>query len=186
MSRLSREDWAVAALQAIASGGVTAVAIEPLALTLGTTKGSFYWHFRARDDLVVAALDLWEQRSTADIIADLESRELSPELRLRTLFTRVFDPDAHTSADVALLAQVDDPLVAAAMRRVTEIRIDYIASLLRQCGLATRAARRRAVFAYSAFLGHLQLRHSTPALLKAAIGSFPRYTDEVIDALLRG
>ncbi|MGH3388225.1 MAG: TetR family transcriptional regulator, partial [Actinomadura sp.] len=42
-TRLSRADWANAALEAIAEGGLAAVAIEPLATRLGTTKGSFYW-----------------------------------------------------------------------------------------------------------------------------------------------
>ena len=47
--RLAREDWVDAALAAIAEGGVAAVAVEPIAARLGTTKGSFYWHFHDRD-----------------------------------------------------------------------------------------------------------------------------------------
>ena len=45
---LTAEDWARAALEAIAEDGVTAVAVEPLARSLGVTKGSFYWHFANR------------------------------------------------------------------------------------------------------------------------------------------
>jgi hypothetical protein len=40
-SRLSRERWIEAALDALADGGVAAVAVEPLAARLGVTKGSF-------------------------------------------------------------------------------------------------------------------------------------------------
>ena len=56
---LTREDWTRAALLAIAEGGTGAVAVEPLAARLGATKGSFYWHFRSRSDLLAAALATW-------------------------------------------------------------------------------------------------------------------------------
>lgn len=57
---LSKEDWVRAALFAIADGGAAAVAVEPLAARLGATKGSFYWHFRSREQLIAEALEFWE------------------------------------------------------------------------------------------------------------------------------
>ena len=46
--RLGREAWEDAALAALGRGGLASVAVEPLAVALGTTKGSFYWHFADR------------------------------------------------------------------------------------------------------------------------------------------
>src|SRR5690348_1930338 len=80
--RLSPDDWARAALAAIAQGGVGAVAVETIATQLGATKGSFYWHFKNRDALIEAALALWEQRTTDAVIEELE-REPDPAERLR-------------------------------------------------------------------------------------------------------
>ena len=60
-TRLSAQDWARAALKAIAEGGLAAVGVEPLARTLGVTKGSFYAHYRNRDELITAALEEWER-----------------------------------------------------------------------------------------------------------------------------
>jgi AcrR family transcriptional regulator len=60
-SRLSAEDWAVAALDVIAETGLASVAVEPLAKRLGVTKGSFYWHFPSREALLIAALERWEK-----------------------------------------------------------------------------------------------------------------------------
>ncbi len=184
MSRLSRDDWALAALEAISASGVGAVAVESLARQLGATKGSFYWHFAAREELIAAALELWERTSTADVIRYIESMDLPPQDRLRRLFRRVFDPAAHSGADVALLSHADDPAVREVMQRVMARRIEYVTALLRQCGLPPRLAKRRAVFAYSAFLGHVQLVHSCPDLLKTSVGPLNRYADEVIDALV--
>ena len=39
---LTRDDWSKAGLAAMAAGGVRSIAVEPLAKTLGATKGSFY------------------------------------------------------------------------------------------------------------------------------------------------
>ncbi len=185
VSRLSREDWAKAALEAISSGGVSAVAVEPIAARLGTTKGSFYWHFKARGDLVEAALVLWERRSTLDVIAAVEQAGGSPKARLRRLFGRVFEPEALTHADVSLHADAAEPAVRDVLRRVTRHRIDYVTALLRECGHGPRASRRRALFAYSAFLGNIQLMRSAPDLLESSVGSLSRYADEVVEALVR-
>ncbi|MFD0204826.1 MULTISPECIES: TetR family transcriptional regulator [Saccharothrix] len=42
--RVTREDWMMAALRALARGGVAAVAVDALAGELDITRGSFYWH----------------------------------------------------------------------------------------------------------------------------------------------
>jgi len=59
---LTADDWAAAALEAMASSGIEAVAVEPLARSLGVTKGSFYWHFPNREALMRRALELWSVR----------------------------------------------------------------------------------------------------------------------------
>jgi AcrR family transcriptional regulator len=185
MSRLSRDDWSQAALVVISERGVAGLAIEPLAAQLGTTKGSFYWHFSARDELVAAALELWEARSTTAVIERVEAAaDTDPAASLRALFELAFDPTAMTGADVALLSHLNDERVRDAVERVTARRIDYICSLLRQTGVSPTAARRRALFAYSAFLGHVHLKRHTPDLVSAQMGSNQRYIDELLRILL--
>ncbi len=58
MSR-SRDDWIEAAWAALGEGGVEAVRVERLARKLDVTKGSFYWHFKDRQDLIDALMDRW-------------------------------------------------------------------------------------------------------------------------------
>ncbi len=53
---LTAADWTEAALVALARGGLAAVGVEPLAKELGATKGSFYWHFADRNELIVSTL----------------------------------------------------------------------------------------------------------------------------------
>jgi AcrR family transcriptional regulator len=55
-----REDWLSAARLALLRGGVEAVRVEKLARDLGVTKGSFYWHFKERAQLLELLLQEWE------------------------------------------------------------------------------------------------------------------------------
>ena len=62
--RLTREDWANAALKAISKQGLSGVAVEPIAKELGVTKGSFYWHFENREGLIDAVVEFWKRKNT--------------------------------------------------------------------------------------------------------------------------
>ena len=47
-----RDDWIRAAVARLSDLGIEAVRVEVLARDLGVSKGSFYWHFRNRIDLL--------------------------------------------------------------------------------------------------------------------------------------
>src|SRR5581483_2760154 len=164
--RLSRLDWVTAALAAIAEGGLAAVAVEPLALRLGASKGSFYWHFENRDALLTAALAHWEEQYTAAVTAENTlAADGDPVLRLRLLIRRVTALAETDSVYVALIATASHPAVAPVLTRITEQRIDYTAALFRDIGFPAREARHRALLAYSAHLGHTELARSAPGAL---------------------
>ncbi|MCU1645530.1 MAG: TetR family transcriptional regulator [Nocardia sp.] len=177
--RLGREDWIAAALVALTRKGVGAVAIEPLAAQLGATKGSAYWHFANRDELLRAALERWEHDETDAVIALVDN---VPDAagRLRTLLTAAF---VHTRDNLAvLLAGTGDPILEPVLARVTERRIAYIAKLFEELGLPEQVARRRAVLVYSAYLGNAQLWRTVPAALPSNPGDWQHYVDEVLRA----
>lgn len=182
-SRLAADDWAQAALVALGEGGLSAVAIERLATHLGTTKGSFYWHFPNRRALIDAALARWEQRRTEAVIASME-REPDPRRRLRRLLVEGMEEAPVDRTEVALLANAHDPVVAPALRRVTQRRIDYLAGLFEQLGLPPADAHRRGLLAYTVYLGFVQLAHAAPGALPAEPNERQRFADGALSALL--
>lgn len=161
--RLAPSDWTTAALMALRETGLSGVAVEPLAARLGTTKGSFYWHFPDRQALVAAALERWEHEETDAVIAALGSTD-DPARRLELLAGYVFDPQHEPVLVVSLLADAGHSLVAAALERVTRRRVDYLGEQYRALGFDEGDARARALLAYTAFLGMAQLRRHLPAL----------------------
>jgi AcrR family transcriptional regulator len=182
--RLTRDDWTAAALTALTSGGVQAVAVEPLAASLGSTKGSFYHHFADRDELLRCALERWERTETDAVIDFLRPLPTARE-RLSTLVRTIF---AHSEGElsVRLAGSAAHPAVAPVLARVTRRRVDYVAEQLAETGLAPDVAHRRAVLAYAAYVGWSQLRPADPqhGLAGAEPAEVRLYADEMLGMLL--
>jgi AcrR family transcriptional regulator len=158
---LTREDWTRAALGALGEGGVGAVAVDRLAKTLGASRGSFYWHFRDRAQLVDAALELWARENTADLVPELE-QIADPVERLRTLLRAVYERPVD-AIELRLSAAVDDPVVSPVFARVTEQRIAVLRRIFTDLGLPAATAGDRAWLAYAFYIGHHQLASNADA-----------------------
>ncbi|MFH8987329.1 TetR/AcrR family transcriptional regulator [Streptomyces sp. NPDC017940] len=181
-ARLTARDWADAALAAIGEGGLAAVAVEPLAARLGATKGSFYWHFANREALIEAALERWAEVSTEGTIEEVEA-EPDVRRRVRRLFAEAIGSASADPLEVTLLATASHPQVAAALRRVTERRVAYVAGLFAALGFPAAEARRRGLLAVTVYLGHAQLGHAAPSVLPGD-DEFGAYVDEALDVLM--
>lgn len=161
---LNREAWEEAALAAIAAGGPEAVAVEPLARRLGVTKGSFYWHFGGRQELLEAALHRWERRGTTDLLARLERELDDPRGRVRALLREGIEAGVPTVLAKLLAAADREPTAAAALERVTSARLAFTQRALEEIGHSPDQARERALVGYAAYLGFAFLRGNVDAL----------------------
>ena len=70
-NQLQRFDWLRTALDIFVAEGIDAVRITRLAADLGVTRGSFYWHFRNREDLINSLVSYWKDKNTAAITASM-------------------------------------------------------------------------------------------------------------------
>lgn len=177
---LTAADWAEAALQLIAEKGLRALTVSTLASRLGVTKGSFYWHFHGRSDLLAAALARWEQRATTEAISGLDL-VADHRRRLEVMFEAASQPPRSRSLFAALSQAAEDPVVRRVLHRVASVRIDYLDTCYRNLGLPPAVARSHAVLAYAAYRGLLQLAHEAPAALPA---DWPLYAQVMRDALV--
>jgi AcrR family transcriptional regulator len=165
-------------MEAIVQGGVAAVAIEPLALRLGTTKGSFYHHFENRDALIVAALEDWERSQTEAVIERLRLIP-DPAERLRAVMASALADRAGGVRDAALLGSATHPLVCPFVERVTARRLEYMSQVCEELGLPKARARHRALLLYSAYLGLFDyLRAGISARMDEA--EFRAYAQELL------
>jgi AcrR family transcriptional regulator len=176
---LTASDWAEAALQLIAEKGLSALTVNALADRLGVTKGSFYWHFRGRSDLLAAALERWEQRTTTEAMAALDAIDDFGR-RLELILGAAFQPPRSRSLYAALAEAAEDPVVRAALDRVATARIRYLELCFRNLGLAPGLAQSRAVLAYASYRGLLQLAHEAPGSLPADWPAFAKTAHEAL------
>lgn len=156
MASLTADDWIRAAAAHLAAEGVDAVRVEPLAASLGVSKGSFYWHFANRDALLDAVLEWWRRAGVSDVVAELEQDESGPAARLHALLLRAFTHrDCGFDVGVRAWAARDRRALDAA-RAVDEVRTDYVVRLLRTAGAPE--PERRAAVVYRTLLGDYALR----------------------------
>lgn len=175
--RLTREAWIDAAISMVIERGVSSLAVEPLAATVGATKGSFYWHFANRAAILDAVLDSWESSATADVIRDVDSAT-DP---LLALLTRTTHAGRAEGLEWALLSALDHPQVAETIMRVHRTRLRYLQQTLALRGLSASASTARARLAYAAYLGNLQLSVCGVPLSAAGRKTYVREVAAIFD-----
>jgi AcrR family transcriptional regulator len=135
-SRLNRDDWLAAGFAALAMAGPGALGAEPLARRLGTTKGSFYWHFADVPAYCAMLLELWQAAAQAA----LDSARTGPApARLRACAQAFAAPDASPALDAepAIRAwAATDAQAARAVAATDARRHDRLGALLAECGIA--------------------------------------------------
>jgi len=168
-ARVGKADWISAGLALLAERGVDAVAVEPLCLRLGVTKGSFYWHFADRAALHAAMLESWRRTGTTDVADRVEEAGGGPHQKLARL-TSLAAANPRAGLEVALRAWARrDPAAAAAVAEVDAIRTAYVAGLLVQMGLRPATAMRRSRLIYLVLLGGYLVEGSSGGLAGADI-----------------
>jgi AcrR family transcriptional regulator len=158
--RLSREHWLRAARRAMLKGGYGAASVEGLARTLGVTKGSFYWHFRTRAELLDELLQEWELE-TSELFARASAfgdvREGLQWLMAESGRRVVASERGDAPSDAAIFAwSATDPRVARCVAKVEEIRVAFLAAAV--------GSARHGELAYLCYLGFLDRRRRVPGM----------------------
>lgn len=123
--------------------GIQAVGIDRVVAEAGVAKTTLYHHFRSKDELVLAALDLRRLRWTRDwLMRGIESRGGSPEERLLgifDLFAEWFRRDDYEGCFFANslleMRDADGPIAAAASDGLADVRT-FLRALADEAGSA--------------------------------------------------
>ena len=155
--RLTRRDFFDAAFELLEESGFPALTASALCDRLGVSRGSFYHHFDSFDSFVAELLSDWESRYSRDLISRAET---VTDLDRRLNYHVELAADLPHGAEAALRAWGSvEPVVAAAQRRVDQLRFDSLADLLRSHGVPKAEAEIYATIALNTLIG-LQLTES--------------------------
>lgn len=67
-TKVSRDDWVIAALEVLIEQGVERVKILDLSERLQVSRSSFYWYFKDREALLDALLEVWSETNTKSFV----------------------------------------------------------------------------------------------------------------------
>ena len=150
---LTPERWTEAATEVLVDQGIDHVRVDVLARQLNVTRGSFYWHFKDREDLLRSVLQAWRARATEQLTARLERAHDDPHEQLRDLLSLPFRGRSAVRAariELAIRAWARrDAMARAFVDESDTARIGYIAQVFSALGFGIAEARARAQLLYS-------------------------------------
>ncbi len=163
---LTREDWIEAAVEVLVNSSIEQVKVERLALALKVSKGSFYWHFQNREQLLDALLNRWVQLSTIEPrtrLVDPEPSAIQRLLLILRLPLRSLRALKAADVELAMLGWARrSQAAAAAVAEVDRFRVSDITEQFREMGADPQAAETLAHTAY-AFTRYVSQRRDLAA-----------------------
>jgi AcrR family transcriptional regulator len=134
---LHPSDWLSAAFRRFADQGIESVRVEVLARDLAVSKGSFYWHFRDRSELLDRMLARWE----GDELEWIEPEgDAGAATRWARFVAKTADPERMRS-EVALRDWARrDSRVASRVAALERKKAALIANVLRDVGFTSSSA----------------------------------------------
>ena len=150
-SRFGRIDWIEVGFRLLAAEGPGALTLERLTQHAGRTRGSFYHHFKDREDFVRELMAEWRERSTEQ--AARRMAEITDVAALRRVLL-----DWPISLDHALekairRMAVTEPLVRAMLAEMDRRRIEGFAAIIAATRPEVADPGAFALLAYSVVVG---------------------------------
>ena len=150
------QDWIDAALAHLVNHPIDAVRVDVLARQMQVTRGSFYWHFTDREDLLQRLLVSWKTTTTEQLIARQKSHIRAPDVAVLDLLQ--LPAHGRTAAQASKVemairewARRDDK-AREVLREVDSQRLGYMRECFEALGHSAEEARHRAFTLYACII----------------------------------
>jgi AcrR family transcriptional regulator len=126
--RITKKSWLVEGLDVLANLGAEKLTIDTLCSQLGVTKGSFYHHFKNRENFIENLLVYWEEVNTLAVIKLSEGLGDTRE-RIKEI-TSIAIASMSSSLEVSIRAwALKNNKARRFQERVDQARLDYARKL---------------------------------------------------------
>ena len=151
--RLSRESWIKGAFDTLFEEGIGQVRIERLAKRLEVTKGSFYWHFKNRSELLEALIEHWNDEMTKTVLENAKMFPGDPKQRIFGTLRYIISNE-KTKYDPVVRAWANhDPKAQKYVEKVDKMRISFLTKLFNDANFNAEESEIRARMLYYYVLG---------------------------------
>ncbi|MBU1581819.1 MAG: TetR/AcrR family transcriptional regulator [Proteobacteria bacterium] len=128
MKRLNKAAWFEQGFSILKASGAADLTIENLTKKLNKTKGSFYHHFKNRDDYFEKLLGFWEKKQTFDIFEISKQEKTFKDINATLLRLSKKNMDPEIEVAVRALA-LRDPLARSFQQRIDSQRIGFLRAM---------------------------------------------------------
>ncbi|NQZ09385.1 MAG: TetR/AcrR family transcriptional regulator [Algicola sp.] len=142
------ELWIKLGLKTLKNEGLAKFGVEALARKAGVTKGSFYWHFKDRDDYFKQIVDYWLTRQL-QIIQHFSQQadDVEPKQQLYNVMHYILNK--NTDEDTAMRSWVMHyDYATKAVKKVDKMRLEYLIRLFKEMGYNKDESKLRAQMLY--------------------------------------
>jgi AcrR family transcriptional regulator len=149
---LQPSDWIRAGMARLASDGIESVRVEVMARDLRVSKGSFYWHFHDREELLAKILNHWEAEKHTHLTSCAERTAA----QRWAWFIEQNSIDERVRTELAMRGWArKDPKVSASVRKADHETSGFVSEVLREIGFAKASAEAWAEIVLLVWLGWL-------------------------------
>lgn len=163
--RLSKQHWLSQALESIAKTGQGVPPIEKLCKQIGVSRGSFYWHFKNRQDFLQCLAQYWEDYSVKEVIEKLDNFQGTGKELLLQIMEAVIPPNRGRHYLTMRLLAVTEPEAEKVLRKLDKQRLSFIKSIFYELGFRNSELEARTeAFVYFMTGEHVFLKDKTALL----------------------
>ena len=184
--QLQRFDWLLSALKLFVSEGIDAVRITRLADELSVSRGSFYWHFKNREDLIEALVGYWRDKNTSAIREAVDPASSLCDGILRFFETCIDHSKFDPRLDLAVREWARrSPEIRLLVDQADELRIESFSAFFGRFGYAMPEALIRARTIYFSQIGFYALDVQEPIATRIQYTAtyFECFTGKLADPL---
>ena len=132
--KYTREQWLQMSLEIISGQEFGHFVIDNIVKLMRVTKGSFYWHFKDRNDFLEHLVTYWDENFTRNVMQHIAAMQGDAGKRLLEL-TMYVTRKRLARYDAAILSLAhNEPHVSNQIAVVFESRIEFVASLIAEMG----------------------------------------------------
>lgn len=139
-----RDELARCAFDLFAERGIRHVTLDDVAAKAGVTKGSFYWHYKSKKELVLAAAALyyrdWQRKAYEEIAATTDPIEQIRRVWQHSVEMCLFDRAKRTFSTEIFGLSLHDPEIRASWAQFYDSVRELYAGLVRAAVNAGRIA----------------------------------------------
>lgn len=180
-----REELARSAFELFAARGIRSVTLDDVAADAGVTKGSFYWHYKSKKELILAAAAFyyrdWQKRAHEEIASQSDPLEQLRRVWQVSIDMCLFDRARRTFSTEIFAMGLHDPEIRASWAQfydsVRELYAGLILAAVKSGQLGNLEPRRMADWVLATFEGikhraSFQPQMCTPAERDMLVDSF--------------